>query len=164
MKKTVFPFRFLIWIQVLSKKDKTIGLFKDTFFLLWPFPLICGISLGKLNQHEINISKHEGVRDILGKLSEFYPESRINLRNQLLELCGDHKIEDVLDSHDDLTAIKQQNQINNDKESLNDNEFFVVILNPNSKKPVFLRPSEVSTIGWLQLCKMAYKQRIAIFR
>ena len=80
----------------------------------------------------------------------------------MLELKDDQKLEDVMEDDDNLTIFKQTED-DVDEGNAEAKDIFVVILSSTTStmNPIFLRPREASK---LNLRKLSYKQRIAVFR
>lgn len=80
----------------------------------------------------------------------------------MLELKDDQKLEDVMEDDDTLTIFKQTED-DVDEGNAEAKDIFVVILSSTTStmNPIFLRPREASK---LNLRKLSYKQRIAVFR
>ena len=112
---------------------------------------------GNLIRADIKILRNDIVGDVIRRLRRSYPVSEFRIKNQLLDLQEDQNLADVLDDYDDLTVFKQKEKKNDDEK---DNDFFVVIQSSLTKRPIFLPPAIVSK---LDLRKLAYKERIAVF-
>ena len=112
---------------------------------------------GNLIRADIKILRNDIVGDVIRRLRRSYPVSEFRIKNQLLDLQEDQNLADVLDDYDDLTVFKQKEKKNDDEK---DNDFFVVIQSSITKRPIFLPPAIVSK---LDLRKLAYKERIAVF-
>ena len=112
---------------------------------------------GNLIRADIKILRNDRVGDVIRRLRRSYPDSEFRIKNQLLDLQEDQNLADVLDDYDDLTVFKQKEKKNDDEK---DNDFFVVIQSSITKRPIFLPPAIVSK---LDLRKLAYKERIAVF-
>ena len=112
---------------------------------------------GNLIRADIKILRNDIVGDVIRRLRRSYPDSEFRIKNQLLDLQEDQNLADVLDDYDDLTVFKQKEKKNDDEK---DNDFFVVIQSSITKRPIFLPPAIVSK---LDLRKLAYKERIAVF-
>ena len=112
---------------------------------------------GNLIRADIKILRNDRVGDVIRRLRRSYPDSEFRIKNQLLDLQEDQNLADVLDDYDDLTVFKQKEKKNDDEK---DNDFFVVIQSSLTKRPIFLPPAIVSK---LDLRKLAYKERIAVF-
>ena len=112
---------------------------------------------GNLIRADIKILRYDRVRDVIKRLRRSFPDSEFRIKNQLLDLQEDQNLADVLDDYDDLTVFKQKEKKNDDEK---DNDFFVVIQSSLTKRPIFLLPAIVSK---LDLRKLAYKERIAVF-
>ena len=115
------------------------------------------VSAGNLIRADIKILRNDIVGDVIRRLRRSYPDSEFRIKNQLLDLQEDQNLADVLDDYDDLTVFKQKEKKNDDEK---DNDFFVVIQSSLTKRPIFLPPAIVSK---LDLRKLAYKERIAVF-
>ena len=112
---------------------------------------------GNFIRADIKILRNDIVGDVIRRLRRSYPDSEFRIKNQLLDLQEDQNLADVLDDYDDLTVFKQKEKKNDDEK---DNDFFVVIQSSITKRPIFLPPAIVSK---LDLRKLAYKERIAVF-
>ena len=115
---------------------------------------------GNLIRADIKILRNDIVGDVIKRLRRSFPDSGFQLTNQLLDLQEDQNLADVLDDYDDLTVFKQKEKKEKKNDDEKDNHFFVVIQSSLTKRPIFLPPAIVSK---LDLRKLAYKERIAVF-
>ena len=118
------------------------------------------VSTGNLIRADIKILRYDRVRDVIKRLRRSFPDSEFRIKNQLLDLQEDQNLADVLDYYDDLTVFKQKEKKKKKNDVDENNDFFVVILSSLTKRPIFFPPAIVSK---LDLRKLAYKERIAVF-
>ena len=107
---------------------------------------------------DFSITRESFVRDVTQKLQEMYPGYFIRLKNQLLKLRDEQKIDNVMDTEDILTAFIQKEKMEEEEDT---HDFFVVIQCPSSKRRLFLTPGDLSK---LDLHNLPYSQLIAVCR